>query len=699
MAHRPHVYWWTPFLLFASLLVGVVFALGHHFFYRSLADKPTSTGSYSIAGHQYPDQQVNIAVGTAFAFLAKAALVLAVSTAYYQVFWRSVRREADIGRPPTLARTDSAFSAPTNIISLLNAPVWVRYPLLCMMALTMWLIPIASIVAPATLSVELRENVGNSTLENIPRIDFSNLDFAAAMPGSIGVNRISPYYTYNGPSQITKKTAMAVVAQQAILPITPPFPNSSWALDFDGPSLQCNPMDSSRDLDFQANIASYTALNCNSAPTFLSWFPRFSYSIDQNQTTHEPFSGWLSDNQTTMSWLDPETIYKTGIGNFKLVKQDAILYIAVMPAMTNKRQFTLTADPVACDLSGNQSTEDPPTPENPLGIVGGNVTMIQCELHNSTYKAQFEYKNGAQNVSVDLPQHGPTVPIINWIRSAWTGEDKSSNCTTLNELDNDYGKICTYDDGLTSQIAYQSILQAFTALITGQISLDNTTGGLLDTSSIRSTSLVNTKELEYLTDYGLHLKSSQSTDGHDDPFPDLQWTLSNSSMPGISGISKLQQQGPATQSLQDALEIMFQNFTISLMSSALLQPNYSSPSAPPKATVTTFTAQTVYVYAAGTLWAAYGAAAFCTLICVLIGMYTIIASGATYNNSFSTILRVARAAELSTEVKREDLDGKSPLPEYLAKATVSIESRKRNVEVVRSVVRGKDAGAGETLLS
>jgi len=138
MTHRIHVYWWTPFLLFVSLLVGVLFSLGHHLFYKSLVNKSTSTGSYSIAGTNYPGQQVNIAIGTAFAFLAKAAFVLAVSTAYYQVFWRRITQDADNNRPPTLAQIDSTFSAPTNIISLLRAPLWFRYPLLFLMALTMW---------------------------------------------------------------------------------------------------------------------------------------------------------------------------------------------------------------------------------------------------------------------------------------------------------------------------------------------------------------------------------------------------------------------------------------------------------------------------------------------------------------------------------------------------------------------------------
>jgi hypothetical protein len=41
---------------------------------------------------------------------------------------------------------------------------------------------------------------------------------------------------------------------------------------------------------------------------------------------------------------------------------------------------------------------------------------------------------------------------------------------------------------------------------------------------------------------------------------------------------------------------------------------------------------------------------------------------ATYNESFSTVVRAARGAKLSGPVREEDLDGKYPLPNYL-KAT------------------------------
>jgi hypothetical protein len=100
-------------------------------------------------------------------------------------------------------------------------------------------------------------------------------------------------------------------------------------------------------------------------------------------------------------------------------------------------------------------------------------------------------------------------------------------------------------------------------LITGSITLDPTTNGLLDSTSIRSTGLLNTKELYYLTDYALHANTS-------DVNPDLQKALSESSISEVSGMSRLRQTA-SNQSLQDAIETMFQNLTVSLMSSSALQ--------------------------------------------------------------------------------------------------------------------------------
>jgi hypothetical protein len=118
--------------------------------------------------------------------------------------------------------------------------------------------------------------------------------------------------------------------------------------------------------------------------------------------------------------------------------------------------------------------------------------------------------------------------------------------------------------------------------------------------------------------------------------------------------------------------------------------------------VTQFTAQTVYVYAANKLWAAYGVAALLTIGSVIIGILMILANGASYSSAFSTVLRIARAAELSVEVQKSDLDGKNPLPSYLAKATVAMsggEDRRWTPNAQEDPVNSKGTNAGTALLA
>ena len=138
MSQRMRIHWWTPCLMMLSLVSGILFALGHHLFYNSRVNKAISTDDYIIMGTRHPGQQVNIAVGTAFAFLVKAAFILAVSTAYYQVFWKMAKQKSKTEKHPTLRWLNAAFSSTTNVMSLLSTPMWCRYPLPFFMVATVW---------------------------------------------------------------------------------------------------------------------------------------------------------------------------------------------------------------------------------------------------------------------------------------------------------------------------------------------------------------------------------------------------------------------------------------------------------------------------------------------------------------------------------------------------------------------------------
>ncbi|EFR00814.1 hypothetical protein MGYG_03818 [Nannizzia gypsea CBS 118893] len=140
----------VPSLILGSWLVGLALAISHHLFYALLNDRLTAADSnIKLLGTSISEQQFNIALGTVFAFLTKAAFVLAVSTTYYQAAWWAVKRRSQPNKTQTLAEVDSVFAAAGDIISLLSSKFWYRYPLLFVLAL-----PICNVVGASQLKPE-----------------------------------------------------------------------------------------------------------------------------------------------------------------------------------------------------------------------------------------------------------------------------------------------------------------------------------------------------------------------------------------------------------------------------------------------------------------------------------------------------------------------------------------------------------------
>lgn len=132
MATDAHIHWAAPATMVLALLFGALLALGHHLFYASLQGSPTPTGTLDITWSNVSVQQLNTAIGTAFAFLVKAFLVVAVSVAYFQTFWRAA---AISKKGPTLANLDTTFSILGNALGFFQVHVWWRHPLLLLLAL------------------------------------------------------------------------------------------------------------------------------------------------------------------------------------------------------------------------------------------------------------------------------------------------------------------------------------------------------------------------------------------------------------------------------------------------------------------------------------------------------------------------------------------------------------------------------------
>lgn len=190
-------------------------------------------------------QQINSAVGILFAFLVKALLAVTVSDVFSQLAWNTVTtRTTEIGVD------DDLFSILTNGFYILDLPLWHHHhPLAIGLALVFWLLPAASVIASATLNVDLAP-ITNSGILHVPRVDFTSLNF----PWMTVFPDDDSYTIYISPLDAVKKVVTATTAEGKILPIQAPSTNSSWTLNFHDPALSCEVVDEGLQNDIMQNI-------------------------------------------------------------------------------------------------------------------------------------------------------------------------------------------------------------------------------------------------------------------------------------------------------------------------------------------------------------------------------------------------------------------------------------------------------------
>ena len=100
----------------------------------------------------------------------------------------------------------------------------------------------------------------------------------------------------------------------------------------------------------------------------------------------------------------------------------------------------------------------------------------------------------------------------------------------------------------------------------------------------------------------------------------------------------------------------------------------------------------IYVYSPRNLWLPYGIALALSTLTVITGLVTMFLNRAAYSSNFSTVLRAAHGARLSTKILEEDMYGQDPLPKYLADAKVCLDGVGSTRESAKSL-QGLDSGA------
>ncbi|TKA57864.1 hypothetical protein B0A55_12513 [Friedmanniomyces simplex] len=649
-----------------ALVSGALLATGHHLFYQSLAGGRAPTGTYKIAGANVSKQQFNTTVGTAFAFLVKALLALAVGVAYTQAFWRAAKTSKN---GLTLSNLDTTFSIIGDAAGFLKLKVWGRHPLLLLLAVVAWTIPIASIVTPATLSVvSAAMSPPPMIMTKVPDFDFVNLNFLAGMTaGGTGGDNYTEY-CYEGPGQLVQRVATAVSVQGEILPISAPALNASWTLEFAAPALRCSPVTGAAGYPTWDSILQFMndTTRCEKSYGYLSWM----------ETSPEDIVPFAKRDGS------PAFKTQTAVSGVPVA-----FWVATMPQMFQVIPLGADVKPGGCMLQakfGSAHNVSQPIDGFGSAMQGffNDSTLLRCEVLNSSYAASFDYTNGDQDINPNVRFPSPAKPLIS--ADCVTGPEdpyrvdtnprgqialnnlQNASCSTLN-VD---GKQCLFDPVLAQSLSYQSIVEAFSRRILGSIGLDGGSANvpaLNAQSEITETILMDTEDLAFVANW--HMNPDQTNKMWYN-LQTMTQIAKGTSFVGLTNVNLIGSRGP----LASVLEQLFQNVTMSILSEPSLQPNRSSPYAPQAlTTLTVETYENVYAYAARTLWIAYGLAILSTVLAVMIGFTSLILAGASFDGSFSTVLRVGRTARLTEEMRDGDGDGHQPLPKHLKTARLIVD--------------------------
>ncbi|KAF2739003.1 hypothetical protein EJ04DRAFT_509158 [Polyplosphaeria fusca] len=257
-----HVHWSTPAIIAALFVGGVLGALGHHFFYAHLDGRPAT------------EQLKMIRYGTALAFFVKSTLVGCVILCYRQRIWRTFRTKA-----MTINAIDGLFAStedPTQFF--MNWEMIRNGKLATLMAACSWLIPIASVLSPASLTSEVQTSYNLTRCSSVASLDFTheslyNFRNESNFPGSSLVfynttdthGKAPDYFDYyDQPSKNARRLAVlstylkkASHSENASIDSCGNGWNCTYSISFQGPGYNCDELANSSTPDLAPGTAPF----------------------------------------------------------------------------------------------------------------------------------------------------------------------------------------------------------------------------------------------------------------------------------------------------------------------------------------------------------------------------------------------------------------------------------------------------------
>ncbi|KAH7339029.1 hypothetical protein B0J17DRAFT_659513 [Rhizoctonia solani] len=219
---------WTTILMSCLLLIGIGCGVAHHAFNSYLDGRLTTSF----------DQAWAIRIGTALSMGLKTAILASMGMAFAQQVWRSVRRNTF-----SVKALDSLFGAfGGDPRSLFQADLYRSAKLALLLAVTAWLLPIATVFTPATLRIKPMEQSFSSTCL-VSAIDLGNIT-----DGGL-IRYPSPDGTYRGPSPSIQRIALQSLltgsfARFSYFSGSAATINITHTLSFTAPALKCSEQNS-----------------------------------------------------------------------------------------------------------------------------------------------------------------------------------------------------------------------------------------------------------------------------------------------------------------------------------------------------------------------------------------------------------------------------------------------------------------------
>lgn len=347
--------WQSPALCLVSFLTGIALAIGNHAYFTRLNGTPYKNvvwvGRY----------------GLAMALVVKTCFATSILVCYEQVVWMGLKNKES---GTSFRAIDALFGATYQVVSLFYYSIWIQHPLSAIMITLRWLLPIMSIVAPTTLTVQSRGTVSYRDCQ-VPTLNLSATDY----------NRF-----YFGDNEPETGTYLADLAFQE-------YTGNSW-----NPSpLALKIATLTGYLGEPVSYGSPCGNNCSYSMTYNAALWKCTET-----DRHDARSPWEIDNSTSAPWASSKN------GN--------------QYSYTSIYQYVAEISNVTGNLwVGHLVRKDIRNDPNATFWEEHDVETFYCEGYNSTVSLRQEFLNGEQHYPlVENIEYGQQ---INWtLGPLWSTE-------------------------------------------------------------------------------------------------------------------------------------------------------------------------------------------------------------------------------------------------------------------------------------